>query len=52
MLSEMNQYIWYLMPISTIFQLYGGGQFIVAGNQSTQRKPPTCRKSLTNLLHM
>jgi len=24
--------------------------FIGAGNQSTRRKPPTCRKSLTNCL--
>jgi len=24
--------------------------FIGGGNQSTQRKPPTCRKSLTNLI--
>jgi hypothetical protein len=38
-----------LMPLSTIFQLhfvYHGGQL----NQSTQRKPPTCRKSLTNFI--
>jgi len=24
--------------------------FFGAGNQSTQRKPPTCHKSLTNLI--
>ena len=33
-----------ILPFSTIFQLYGGG------NWSTRRKPPTCRKSLTNLI--
>jgi len=32
------------MPLSTIFQLYGGG-FIGGGNRNTQRKPLTCRKS-------
>jgi hypothetical protein len=26
--------------------------FIGGGNWSTQRKPPTCHKSLTNLSHM
>ena len=35
--------LWYLMPLSTIFQLYRGG-FIGGGNRSTRRKPPTCRK--------
>jgi len=37
------------MPLSTIFQLYRGGQFKLfgGGNRSTWRKPPTCRKSLT-----
>jgi len=33
------------MPLSTIFQLYHG-----AGNRSTRRKPPTCRKSLMNFI--
>jgi len=38
------------MPLSTIFQLYNGGQFIGGGNNSTQRKPSTCCKWLTNFI--
>ena len=36
---------WYLMPLSTIFQLYVGW-----GNQSTRLKPLICHKSLTNFI--
>jgi hypothetical protein len=42
--------LWFLMPLSTIFQLYRGSQFIGRGNRSTRRKPLTCRKSLTILM--
>jgi hypothetical protein len=41
--------LWCLMPLSTIFQLYRGGQrYFFGGNQNTWRDPPTCCKSLTN----
>ena len=43
-------YLWYLTPLSGVFQLYHDCQFIVGGNQSTRRKPPTCRKLLINLI--
>jgi hypothetical protein len=35
----------------TLFQQYlVAVSFIVGGNRSGQRKPPTCRKSLTNFI--
>jgi len=34
------------MRLSTIFQLYRGGQFIGGGNRSTWRIQPSCRRSL------
>jgi hypothetical protein len=38
--------LWCLMPLSIVAISFIGG-----GNESTQRKPPTCRKVLTNLSH-
>jgi hypothetical protein len=39
-----------LTSFSTIFQLYRVGQFNGGWNRGTRRKPPTCRKSLTNFI--
>jgi hypothetical protein len=39
-----------LMPLSTIFSYIVAVSFIVGGNQSTWKNPPTCSKSLTNLI--
>ena len=39
--------LWCLTLFSAIFQLYHSGQW---GNCSTQRKPPTCSKSLTTFI--
>ena len=38
--------LWCLTPFSTICRLYRVGSVLLVGD--TRRKPPTCRKSLTN----
>ena len=40
--------LWYVKPLSTLCQLYNGSQFCSWG--STRRRPPTCRKPLTNFI--
>ena len=39
---------WCLKPLSKIFQLFHGDQFYRWKKPRTRRKPPICRKSLTN----
>ena len=44
--------LWCLLQLSTLFQLYRGGHDSSIGgeNRSAQRKPPTCRNSLTSII--
>jgi len=52
--SDWGVWLWWLRPLS-VFQEYFSYivavSFIGWGNRSTQRKPPTCQKSLTNFTH-
>ena len=41
---HLQQYITYIVEVSSIVEV----SFIGGGNRNTRRKPPTCRKSLTN----
>ena len=49
-IEEWVSGFWCLMPLSTIFQNIVAVSFIGGGNQSTQRKPPTCRKSFYHIM--
>jgi hypothetical protein len=42
--------LWCLMPLSTVFQLYPGGQFNWWRKPEDPENPPTCFMSLTNML--
>jgi len=42
--------LWCLTPLSKYFSYMVAVSFIGGGNRSTRRKPPTCRKSLTNFI--
>jgi len=44
--------LWCLTPLLPILQLYRGVSFISRGNRRIRKKPPTCRKSLTNFYHI
>ena len=44
--------LWFITPLSTIFSYIVAVSFIAGGNRRTRRKPPTCRKSLTNFYHI
>jgi len=42
--------LWCLMPLQLYFSYIVSVSFIGGGNRSNRRKPPTCRKSLTNVI--
>jgi len=48
--NKTGSVLWGLTPLLTIFQLCHGTKFYWWRKQSTRRKPPICRKSLTNFI--
>ena len=51
-MEKVGLSLWYLMPLSTIFQLYRGGQFYWWRKSEYPEKTTDCCKSLTNFFHL
>ena len=42
--------LWCLTPLSTLFRYVVAVSLVDGGNRRTRRKPPTCCKSMTNII--